>query len=109
MQNGTVHAGVLMSHATALLCSRSPDMLGDRVLRKLISCSECHRIPLTRSVFIFGTIKDTPNIIRTGCKRVNEYLSHLQLYNLGTTAFEIQIAIHLCEGYQYDQEGLFLC
>ena len=45
---------------------RSPDVvLGERVLRMLISCPECHRIPLTRSVFMFGTIKDTPSIIRT--------------------------------------------
>ena len=47
---------------------RSPDVvLGERVLRMLISCPECHRIPLTRSVFMFETIEDTPNIIRTGC------------------------------------------
>ena len=51
---------------------RSPDvLLGERVLRMLISCPECHRIPLTRSVFMFGTIEDTPNIIRTGCKIPN--------------------------------------
>ena len=30
---------------------------------------KCHRIPLTRSVFMFGTIEDTSNIIQTGCKR----------------------------------------
>ena len=48
---------------------RSSDVvLGERVLRMLISCPECHRIPLTCSVFMFGTIEDTPNIIRTGCK-----------------------------------------
>ena len=50
---------------------RSPDVvLGERVLRMLISCPECHRIPLTRSVFMFGTIEDTPNIIRTGCTHI---------------------------------------
>ena len=56
MQKVTVHAGVLLSDAIALSSSRSPDVvLGERVLRMLISCPECHRIPLTRSVFIFGT------------------------------------------------------
>ena len=67
----TVHAGVLLSDATVLSSPRSPDVvLGERVLRMLISCPECHRIPLslTRSVFMFGTIEDTPSIIRTGCK-----------------------------------------
>ena len=39
----------------------------ERVLRMLISCPVCHGIPLTRSVFMFGTIEDTPNIIRTRC------------------------------------------
>ena len=64
----TVHAGVLLSDTTALSSPRSPDVvLGERVLRMLISCPECHRIPLTRSVFMFGTIEDTPSIIRTGC------------------------------------------
>ena len=68
MQKVTVHAGVLLSDATALSSPRSPDVvLGERVLCMLISCPECHRIPLTRSVFMFGTIEDTPNIIRTGC------------------------------------------
>ena len=68
MQKVTVHADVL-SDATALSSPRSPDVvLGERVLRMLISCPECHRIPLTRSVFMFGSIEDTPNIIRTGCK-----------------------------------------
>ena len=70
MQKVTVHAGVLLSDATALSSPRSPDVvLGERVLRMLISSSECHRIPLTRSVFMFGTIEDTPNIIRTGFTR----------------------------------------
>ena len=69
MQKVTVHAGVLLSDATALSSPRSPDVvLGERVLRMLISCPECHRIPLTGSVFMFGTIEDTPNIIRTGCR-----------------------------------------
>ena len=68
MQKVTVHAGVLLSDATALLSPRSPDVvLGERVLRMLISCPECHRIPLTRLEFMFETIEDTPNIIRTGC------------------------------------------
>ena len=74
MQNVTVHAGVLLSDATALSSPRSPDVvLGERVLRMLISCPEGHRIPLTRSVFMFGTIEDTPNIIRTGCKSVRNF------------------------------------
>ena len=65
----TVHTGVLLSDATALSSPRSPDvLLGERVLRMLISCPECHIIPLTRSVFMFGTIEDTPSIIWTGCK-----------------------------------------
>ena len=65
---GHIHAGVLLSDATALSSPRSPDVvLGERVLRMLISCPECHRIPLTRSVFMFGTIEDTPSIIRTRC------------------------------------------
>ena len=68
VQKVTVHAGVLLSDATALSSPQSPDVvLGERVLRMLISCPECHRIPLTRSVFMFGTIEDTPNIIRTDC------------------------------------------
>ena len=68
VQRVTVHAGVLLSDATALSSPRSPDVvLGERVLRMLISCPECHTIPLTRSVFVFGTIEDTPNIIQTGC------------------------------------------
>ena len=67
VQKVTVHAGVLLSDTTALSSPRSPDVvLGERVLRMLISCPECHRIPLTRSVFMFGTIEDTPSIIRTG-------------------------------------------
>ena len=67
MQKVTVHAGVLLSDATAL-CPWSADVvLGERVLRMLISCPECNRIPLTRLVFMFGTIEDTPNIIRTKC------------------------------------------
>ena len=54
---------------------RSPDVvLGERVLRMLISCPECHRIPLTRSVFMFGTIGDTPNIIRTGCSMLKMHV-----------------------------------
>ena len=70
----TVHAGVLLSDATALSSPQSPDVvLGERMLRMLISCPECHIIPLTRSVFMFGTIKDTPSIIRTGCKRIYIY------------------------------------
>ena len=69
MQKVTVNAGVLLSDATTLSSPRSPDIvLGERVLHMLISCPESHRIvPLTRSVFMFGTIEDTPNIIRTGC------------------------------------------
>ena len=68
VQKVTVHAGVLLSDATALSSPRSPDVvLGERVLRMLISCPECHRIPLTHSVFMFGTIEDTPSIIRTQC------------------------------------------
>ena len=68
VQKVTVHAGVLLSEATALSSPRWPDVvLGERVLRMLISCPECHRIPLTRSVFMFGTIEDTPNIIRLNC------------------------------------------
>ena len=70
VQKVTVHAGVLLSDATALSSPQSPDVvLGERVLRILISCPEGHRIPSTRSVFMFGTIEDTPNIIRTGCKQ----------------------------------------
>ena len=70
MQKVTVHAGVLLSDATALSSPRSPDVvLGERVLHMLISCPVCHGIPLTRSVFMFGTIEDTPNIIRTRCRR----------------------------------------
>ena len=66
MQKVTVHAGVLLSDATALSSPRSPDVVfGERVLRMLISCPVCHRIPLTRSVFVFGTTENTPNIIRT--------------------------------------------
>ena len=68
VQKVTVRAGVLLSDATALSSPRWPDVLDERVLRMLISCPECHRIPLTRSVFMFGTIEDTPSIIRTGCK-----------------------------------------
>ena len=68
MQKVTVHAGVLLADVTALSSLRWSDVLGERVLRMLISCPECHRIPLTRSVFMFGTIEDTPSIIRTGCK-----------------------------------------
>ena len=71
VQKVTVHAGVLLSDATALSSLRSPDVvLGEPVLRMLISCPECHRIPLTRSVFMFGTIEDTPSIIRTVCKKL---------------------------------------
>ena len=70
VQKVTVHAGVLLSDTTALSSPRSPDVvLGERVLRMLISCPVCHRIPLTRSVFMFGTIEDTPSIIRTRCKK----------------------------------------
>ena len=62
--NGTCRCSAVRRHCLI----RSPDVvLGERVLRMLISCPECHRIPLTRSVFMFGTIEDTPNIIRTGC------------------------------------------
>ena len=69
VQKVTVHAGVLLSDTTALSSPRSPDVvLGERVLRILISCPECHIIPLTHSVFMFGTIEETPSIIRTGCK-----------------------------------------
>ena len=69
VQKVTVHAGVLLSDATALSSPRLPDVvLGERVLRMLISFPECHIIPLTRSVCMFGTIEDTPIIIRTGCK-----------------------------------------
>ena len=32
-------------------------------------CPVCHRIHLTRSVFVFGATENTPNIIRTRCKR----------------------------------------
>ena len=68
MQKETVYAGFLLSDANALSSPRSPDVvLGERVLRMLISCPKYHRIPLTRPVFMFGTIEDTPNIIRTGC------------------------------------------
>ena len=74
VQKVTVHAGVLLSDATALSSPLSPDIvLGERVLRMLISCPECHIIPLTRSVFMFGTIEDTPSIIRMGCKRIYIY------------------------------------
>ena len=65
VQKVTVHAGVLLSDATALSSPNWPDVLGERVLRMLIPCPECHRIPLTRSVFMFETIEDTPSIIRT--------------------------------------------
>ena len=38
-----VHAGVLLSDATVLSSPRSPDVvLGERVLRMLISCPERH-------------------------------------------------------------------
>ena len=68
VQKVTVNVGVLLSDATALSSPRSPDVvLDERVLRMLISRPECHRIPLTRSVFMFGTIEDTPSIIRTSC------------------------------------------
>ena len=71
VQKVTVHAGVLLSDATALSSPRSPDVvLGERVLRMLISCPVCHRRPLTRSVFMFGTIEDTSNIIRTRYKKL---------------------------------------
>ena len=63
--NGTRRCSAVRHHS-ALSSPRSPDVvLGERVLRMLISCPECHRIPLTRSVFMIGTIEDTPNIIRT--------------------------------------------
>ena len=68
VQKVTVHAGVLLFDATAISSPRSPDVvLGERVLRVLISCPVCHRIPLTRSVFVFQTTENTPNIIRTRC------------------------------------------
>ena len=68
VQKVTVHAGVLLSEVTALSSPWSHDVvLGERVLhfvvRMLISGPVCHRI----SLFMFGTIKDTPNIIRTRC------------------------------------------
>ena len=82
MQKVTVHAGVLLFVATALSSPRSPDVvLGERVLCMLISCPECHRIPLTRSMFMFGTIEDTPNIIRTGSKAMRDGVINPQDYN----------------------------
>ena len=79
VQKVTVHADVLLSNTTALSSPRPPDVvLGERVLRMLISCPECHRIPLTRSVFMFGIIEDTPSIIRTGCsKELCVYFLHI--------------------------------
>ena len=80
VQKVTVHAGVLLSDATAFSSPPSPDVvLDERVLRMLISCPECHRIPLTRLVFMFGTIEDTPNIIRTGCN-ISRTVTLLSLY-----------------------------
>ena len=71
-RNGTRRCSAVRRHC--LSSTRSPDVvLGERVLCMLISCPKCHRIPLTRSVFMFGTIEDTPNIIRTGCKSVSTY------------------------------------
>ena len=58
VQKVTVHAGVLLSDATVLSSPRSPDVvLGERVLRMLISYPVCHRIPLTCSMFVFVTIE----------------------------------------------------
>ena len=69
VQHVTVHAGDLLSEATAL-SPRSPDVvLGEHVQRMLISCPECHRIPLTRSVFVFGTTENT-NVRQTSSGRV---------------------------------------
>ena len=66
VQKVTVHAGVLLFDATVLWSPRSPDVvLGECVLRMLISCPVCHRIHLTLSMFVFGTTENTPNIIRT--------------------------------------------
>ena len=66
MQKVTVHAFVLLSDATVLSSPRSPHVaLGERVLRKLISCPLCRGMPLTRSMFVFGTTEYMPSIIRT--------------------------------------------
>ena len=83
VQKVMVHAGVLLSSATALSSPRSPDVvLGERVLRMLISCPVCHRIALTRSVFVFGTTENTPNIIRPRCtmKIVNFHYTHTHMH-----------------------------
>ena len=54
----TAHAGVLLSDATVLYSPWSPDVLGERVLHMLISCPVCHKILLTRSMFLFETIEN---------------------------------------------------
>ena len=90
VQKVTVHAGVLPSDATALSSLRSHGVvLGERVLRMLISCPVCDRISLTRSVFMFGTIEDTPNIIRTRC---NTCYDSLQVYAEGIVKLSMNCA-----------------
>ena len=77
--NGTRRCSAVRRHWSP----RSPDVvLGERVLRMLISCPECHRIPLTRSVFMFGTIEDTPSIIRTRCKSdlINDIMGYMRIF-----------------------------
>ena len=92
--NGTCRC----SAVRRLSSPRSPDVvLGERVLRMLISCPECHRIPLTRSVFMFGTIEDTPNIIRTGCIYVHSLWQDLsmstKIFDLVTLTLEFDLLL----------------